>query len=71
MSAAKQLLSASAKLRKAQNELEQVLQDLGIDPWHFESRMDEVNDVVDTWVRELDEGTEPQDCSQEFMFDRT
>ena len=71
MSAVQNLLNASAKLRKAQNELEQVLQDLGIDPWHFESRMDEVTDVVDTWVRELDEGVEPQECSQEFMFDRT
>lgn len=65
------LLNASAKLRKAQNELEQVLQDLGIDPYQFEVRMDEVSDVVDTWVRELDEGVEPQDVCQEFVFDRT
>lgn len=71
MDAVTALLNASAKLRKAQNELEQVLQDLGIDPWHFESRMDEVNDVVDCWVSELDEGVEPQDVTQEFMFDRT
>ena len=67
MTAANDLLNASAKLRKAQNELEQVLQDLGIDPWHFESRMDEVNDIVDTWVGELDEGVEPQDLTQEFI----
>jgi hypothetical protein len=67
MSAVNDLLNASAKLRKAQNELEQVLQDLGIDPWHFESRMDAVNDIVDLWCLELDEGTEPQDLTQEFI----
>ena len=70
MTCVNDLLNASAKLRKAQNELEQVLQDLGIDPWHFESRMDQVNDVVDRWVLELDEGTDPEDVTQEFMFDR-
>lgn len=65
-----QLMNARAKLSKAQNELEQVLQDAGIDPWHFESRMDEVNDVVDCWISELDEGTNCEDLTQEFMFDR-
>ena len=65
------LLNASAKLRKAQNELEQVLQDAGIDPWHFEVRMDEVNDVIDTWVGELDEGYNAEELTQEFMFDRS
>jgi len=29
--------------------------------------MDEVNDIVDTWVGELDEGVEPQDLTQEFI----
>ena len=65
------LLNASAKLRKAQNELEQVLQDAGIDPYHFEVRMDEVMDVIDTWVGELDEGVNEEDLTQEFVFDRT
>ena len=65
-----QLMNARASLRKAQNELEQVLQDAGIDPWHFESRMDEVTSVVDTWIAELDEGTDTEDLTQEFMFDR-
>lgn len=67
MTAVNDLLNASAKLRKAQNELEQVLQDLGIDPWHFESRMDAVNDIIDLWVLELDEGTDPDKLTQEFM----
>ena len=70
MDAVTALLNASAKLRKAQNELEQVLQDLGIDPWHFEARMDEVNEVVNRWVLELDEGTDPEAVTQEFVFDR-
>jgi hypothetical protein len=70
MSAAKDLNTAYANLRKAQNELEQTLQDLGIDPWHFECRMDEVQEVVECWVSELDEGTEPQDLTQEFVFER-
>lgn len=67
MSAVNDLLNASAKLRKAQNELEQVLQDYGIDPFQFESRMDAVNDIVDCWVLELDEGTAPANLTQEFM----
>lgn len=66
-----QLMNARATLRKAQNELEQVLQDAGIDPWHFECRMDEVTQVVDTWISELDEGTDCEDLTQEFMFDRS
>ena len=48
MSASSQLNSAYAKLRKAQNELEQLLQDLGIDPYQFEACMDEVQEVVET-----------------------
>ena len=67
MSASQDLNNAYAKLRKAQNELEQTLQDLGIDPYQFEVRMDEVQEVVETWVAELDEGVEPQDLEQEFM----
>lgn len=67
MTAAADLNNAYAKLRKAQNELEQVLQDLAIDPYQFESRMDEVEEVVTTWIAELDEGVEPQDVTQEFM----
>ena len=67
MSAANDLNKAYAKLRKAQNELEQVLQDLAIDPYQFEVRMDEVEEVVTTWIAELDEGVEPQDVTQEFM----
>jgi hypothetical protein len=70
MDAVTALLNASAKLRHAQNELEQVLQDYAIDSWHFEARMDEVRDVVDTWVRELDEGVDPANLTQEFVFDR-
>ena len=65
--AAADLNNAYAALRKAQNELEQTLQDLGIDPYQFEARMDEVQEVVETWVAELDEGVEPQDVTQEFM----
>lgn len=71
MSAAEDLNNAYAKLRKAQNELEQTLQDLGIDPYHFEIRMDEVQGVVECWISELDEGVEPQDLEKEFIFDRT
>lgn len=71
MSAVQNLLNARAQLRRAQNEVEDVLQQLGIDPWHFESRMDELNYVVDTWISELDEGMEPQDLTQEFIIDRT
>ena len=67
MSASSQLNSAYAKLRKAQNELEQLLQDLAIDPYQFEARMDEVQEVVETWIAELDEGVEPQDVTQEFI----
>ena len=67
MTAASQLNNAYANLRKAQNELEQILQDLGIDPYQFEARMDEVQEVVETWVAELDEGVEPQDVTQEFI----
>ena len=71
MTCVNELMNARARLSKAQNELEQVLQDLGIDPWHFESRMDEVNDVVDRWISELDEGTDPEDLCQSFVFDPT
>ena len=65
--AAANLNNAYAALRKAQNELEQVLQDLAIDPYQFEARMDDVEEVVTTWIAELDEGVEPQDVTQEFM----
>ena len=67
MTASADLNNAYARLRHAQNELEQVLQDLGIDPYQFEARMDEVQEVVETWVAELDEGVEPQDLEQEFI----
>lgn len=64
---ATQLNRAYAILRKAQNELEQVLQDLGIDPYQFEARMDSVQEVVETWVSELDEGVDPSELTQEFL----
>ena len=71
MTALANLLEARKNLQKAQNELESVLFDLGIDPYHFEVRMDEVVQVVTVWCEDLEEGVEPQDCTQEFMFDRT
>lgn len=71
MTASCDLIQARANLQRAQNELEAVLFDLGIDPYHFEVRMDEVVQIVTVWCDELDDGFDPQECSQEFMFDRT
>ena len=64
---ATKLNNAYAKLLEAQSEVNKVLEEIGADASYFETGTWDTNEVLETWIAQLDAGDAVEDLESEFL----